>query len=119
MRPCMLLGKTVSCQIVRWIRPQRLYVSADGIIHLLPDGQGKEIKVSAVYETKERQNKKGETEIHAVAIEYVVHSAPEELARATYLIARKRGVEEAQQVIVLGDGAGWIWNRIGPVTFLT
>jgi hypothetical protein len=92
--------------------PQRLYVSADGIIHLLPDGQGKEIKVSAVYETEERQNKKGETEIYAVAIEYVVHSAPEELAQATYLIARKRGVEEAQQIIVLGDGAGWIWNRI-------
>jgi len=92
--------------------PQRLYVSADGIIHLLPDGQGKEIKVSAVYETEERQNKKGETNIHAIDIEYVVHSDPEELARATYLIARKRGVEEAQQIIVLGDGAGWIWNRI-------
>lgn len=92
--------------------PQRLYVSADGIIHLLPDGQGKEIKVSAVYETEERQNKKGETNIHAIDIEYVVHSDPEELARATYLIARKRGVEEAQQIVVLGDGAGWIWNRI-------
>lgn len=92
--------------------PQRLYVSADGIIHLLPDGQGKEIKVSAVYETEERQNKNGKTDIHAVDIEYVVHSDPEELARATYLIARKRGVEEAQQIIVLGDGAGWIWNRI-------
>lgn len=92
--------------------PQRLYVSADGIIHLLPDGQGKEIKVSAVYEPEERQNKKGETEIHAVDIEYVVHSDAEELARATYLTARKRGVEEAQQIIVLGDGAGWIWNRI-------
>ena len=92
--------------------PQRLYVSADGIIHLLPDGQGKEIKVSAVYETEERQNKKGEPNIHAIDIEYVVHSDPEELARATYLIARKRGVEEAQQIVVLGDGAGWIWNRI-------
>jgi hypothetical protein len=92
--------------------PQRLYVSADGINHLLPDGQGKEIKVSAVYETEERQNKKGKTEIHAVDIEDVVHSDAEELARATYLIAKKRGVAEAQQIVVLGDGATWIWNRI-------
>lgn len=92
--------------------PRRLYVSADGIIHLQPDGQGKEIKVAAVYETEERQNKKGETNIHAVNIEYVVHSNPEELARAAYLIARKRGVEAAEQIIVLGDGANWIWNRI-------
>lgn len=92
--------------------PKHLYVSADGIIHLLPDGQGREIKVSAVYETEERQNKKGESDIHAINIEYVVHAKAEELARATYLIARKRGVEEAQEIIVLGDGAEWIWNRI-------
>jgi len=92
--------------------PQRLYVSADGINHLLPDGQGKEIKVAAVYETEERQNQDGETEIHAINIEYVVHMDAEELARAAYLIARKRGVEQAEQIIVLGDGANWIWNRI-------
>ncbi len=92
--------------------PPRLHISADGIIHLLPDGQGKEIKVAAIYETEERQNKKGETNIHALNIEYVVPADPEELARATYLLARKRGGEETQQIVVLGDGATWIWNRI-------
>jgi hypothetical protein len=92
--------------------PQRLYVSAEGINHLLPDGQGKEIKVAAVYETEERRNKDGEIEIHAIHIEYAVHSDAEELARAAYLIARKRGAEKAEQIIVLGDGANWIWNRI-------
>jgi len=97
------------------IPPQRLYVSADGINHLLPDGQGKEIKVAAVYETEERRNKKGETEIHAVDIEYVVAAQGEELARAAYLIALKRGVEWAKEVIVLGDGVHWIWNRIPPM----
>jgi hypothetical protein len=95
--------------------PRRLYVSADGINHLLPDGQGKEIKVAAVFETQVRQNKKGEMEIRAIHIEYVVHRDAEELARATYLMARKRGVEQAEQIVILGDGANWIWNRIAAM----
>jgi len=92
--------------------PKRLYVSADGINYLLPDGQGKEIKVAAVYETEVRRTKEGKTEIRAVDIEYAVATTGEELARAAYLIAVKRGVEFAEQIIVLGDGASWIWNRI-------
>jgi len=95
--------------------PKRLYVSADGINYLLPDGQGKEIKVAAVYETEERRNKKGETEIHAVDIEYIVATDPETLARAAYLTAVKRGAELAEEITVLGDGANWIWNRITPM----
>lgn len=95
--------------------PKRLYVSADGINYLLPDGQGKEIRVAAVYETEERQNKKGEIEIHAVDIEYVVATDPEMLARAAYLTAVKRGAELAEEIAVLGDGANWIWNRITPM----
>ncbi len=95
--------------------PKRLYVSADGINHLLPNGQGREIKVAAVYETKERLTKKGKTEIRAVDIEYVVAINAEELARAVYLVAVKRGAELAEQIIVLGDGANWIWNRIAAM----
>lgn len=95
--------------------PERLYVSADGINYLLPDGQGKEVKVAAVYETEEKQNKKGEIDIHAVDIEYVVATDPEMLARAAYLTAVKRGAELAEEITVLGDGASWIWNRITPM----
>jgi hypothetical protein len=95
--------------------PKRLYVSADGINYLLPDGQGKELKVAAIYETERRRNKRGETEVHAVDIEYVVATDPELLARAAYLVAVKRGAELAEEVIVLGDGANWIWNRITPM----
>lgn len=95
--------------------PQRLYVSADGINHLLPDGQGHEIKVAAVYVTEERQTSKGETEIHAVDIDYVVATTGEELAKAAYLRAVKRGAELAEQIIVLGDGAPWIWNRVAAM----
>jgi hypothetical protein len=95
--------------------PQRLYVSADGINYLLPDGQGKEIRVAAIYETQERQNKKGETEIRAIDIEYVAATDVETLARAAYLTAVRRGAELAEEIVVSGDGANWIWNRITPM----
>lgn len=105
-------GQLPDCEVA--ILPKRLYVSADGINHLLPNGEGKEIKVAAVYETEERRNKAGEIEVHAIHIEYV-HSDPEDLARAAYLLAIKRGVESAEQIVVLGDGAKWIWNRIAAM----
>ena len=95
--------------------PQRLYVSADGINYLLPDGQGKEIRVAAVYETQERSNKKGETEIQAINLEYVVATDVETLARAAYLTAVRRGVELVEEIVVSGDGANWIWNRMTPM----
>lgn len=103
-------GQLPTCEVET--PPETLYVSADGINHLLPNGQGKEIKIAAVYETEELRNKEGELEPHAINIEYVVNSDPEELAKAAYIVARKRGVEDAEQIVVLGDGASWIWNRI-------
>lgn len=92
--------------------PDRLYVSADGINHLLANGQGKELKVATIYETEERQNKEKETEIHARDLEYVVASEAQDLAKAAYVAAMERGLEEARERIVLGDGAQWIWNRV-------
>ena len=99
-----------ACEVA--VVPLRLYVSADGIRHLLPNGEGKEIKVAAVYETTERCNARGETEIHARDIDYVTAPTAEELAQAVYLRAVQRGVLGAEQVGVLGDGATWIWNRV-------
>lgn len=95
--------------------PKRLYISADGINFPLSNGQGAEIKVAAVYETEERRNKEGDVEIHAVNIDYVVARTGEELARAVYVTAVKRGVESVEEVIVLGDGAKWIWKRIASL----
>jgi hypothetical protein len=102
-----------TCEVIT--PPKRLYVSADGINYLLSSGEGREIKVAAIYETEERRNKKGQIEIHAVDIEYVVATSPKDLAQAAYLVAVKRGVKSAKQIIVLGDGASWIWNRIATM----
>lgn len=97
------------------VPPKRLYVSADGINYLQPDGRGKEIKVAAVYETEERRTKEGKTEVRALDIEYVVTTGAEDLARAAYLVAVKRGADFAEQIPVLGDGASWIWNRVAAI----
>ena len=36
----------------------------------------------------------------------------ETFARYVYLEAARRGLHEAEDVVVLGDGADWIWNHI-------
>ena len=94
--------------------PQEIYVSADGINHSLPNGQGKEIKVAAVYETEKRAQRgaEGGEAIRAVNIEYFVAEDAETLARTAYVAAAKRGATRAEKRIVLGDGAHWIWNRV-------
>jgi hypothetical protein len=94
--------------------PQEIYVSVDGINHLLPDGQGKEIKVAAVYETEKRGKREAEEEIRACNIEYFVADDAQALAQTAYVAAAKRGVTRAKKRIVLGDGAHWIWNRVAP-----
>jgi hypothetical protein len=91
-----------------------LYVSADGINHLQPDGQGRELKVAAIYETEEQTTAKGEGESHAVHVEYVVGRQAETLAQAAYVRGVARGVQQSEKRIVLGDGAHWIWNRVAP-----
>ena len=95
--------------------PERLYVSADGIKYLQPDGQGKELKVAAIYETEIRRTMSGEMDIHAVDVEYVVASEAEALAKSAYVLASQRGLHEAQTRVLLGDGANWIWNQMASV----
>ncbi|MBM3187991.1 MAG: hypothetical protein FJZ90_04620 [Chloroflexi bacterium] len=90
-------------------------MSADGIKHLQPDGQGKESKVAAGYETEARRTAAGEVAIHALQVEYVVASDAEGLAQAAYVAASKRGLHEARERVALGDGAQWLWNQIAPV----
>lgn len=95
--------------------PERLYISVDGIHHLLPEGESKELKVAAIYETEPRRSATGELQPHAVQLEYVVATTGEALAKAAYVCAVKRGVEYAEQILVLGDGAAWIWQQVAQM----
>ena len=92
--------------------PTRLYISVDGTTAHLQEGW-KEVKVAALYETEAVAQTDGTTVVRAVNITYVVsfEDAPT-FARYVYLEAARRGLEQAEEVIVLGDGAEWIWNRI-------
>jgi hypothetical protein len=92
--------------------PERLYISVDGTTAHLQEGW-KEVKVAAIYETEAQVQADGTTKVKAVHITYVVSfEDAQTFARHVYLEAARRGIEQAQEVIVLGDGAEWIWNRI-------
>lgn len=92
--------------------PERLYISVDGTTAHLQEGW-KEVKVAAIYETEAVTQADGTTVVRAMDITYVVsfENAPT-FARYVYLEAARRGLEQAGKVIILGDGAEWIWNRI-------
>jgi hypothetical protein len=107
--------------------PKRLYISADGTSvrckatdeEVLEEGQNyawHEAKVAALYETKEvtTSQKPNEIIIKAKEIEYCADMADaQHFARLVWLKAYERGVSHAEEVILLGDGAQWIWLRLG------
>jgi hypothetical protein len=109
--------------------PKRLYVSADGTTvrckatdeDEVEEGKNyvwHEAKVAALYETEEVSNlrKPDEPEIKAKELEYYADMADaQHFARLVWLKAYERGVSRAEEVILLGDGAPWIWLRLGQL----
>jgi hypothetical protein len=107
--------------------PKRLYISADGTSvrckatdeEVVEKGQNyvwHEAKVAALYETQEvtASRKPDEIIIKAKEIEYYADMADaQHFARLVWLKAYERGVSHAEEVILLGDGAQWIWLRLG------
>jgi len=116
--------------------PKRLYVSADGtcIRCKATEAEGveaeteaaadqeslghvwREAKVAALYETEAvtTARKPDETVLKAKEIEYYADiSDAQHFARLVWLKAYERGVSHAEEVVLLGDGAQWIWLRLG------
>ncbi len=106
-------------------RPQRLYVSMDGVMVPLRnpwrrDGSlGKltcrwgECKVGVVYEV--RPGADGHLHAHQ-AVYTATLSSVETFEPLIATLAHERGHHFAREVIVLGDGAAWIW-RIAAAQF--
>jgi len=96
-------------EVMRQIRPgikqagKVMYVTCDGTtVHMVGEGW-KEAKVGAVYEL----DAQGE----ATHISYVGgFEEAEAFGKLLYAEAYVRGIEEAETVVMLGDGASWIWN---------
>ena len=99
------------------VADQRMGVSMDGAsIHIRKEGW-KDVKIGVVFavEVKPTQdNETGETVdlAHAVDNSYVAHlGGPDVLGEKTWAMARRNGWEQAQDTVVPGDGAPWIWNQ--------
>ena len=93
--------------------PQRLYITLDGVlVHLHARGWS-ELKVGCCYQTNTRPERKRpeRLEIRAHSLSYVTALAEAEtFGWHLWQEAVRRGVLEAAEVVVLGDGAHWIWN---------
>jgi len=111
-----------------WLKPEhqikRMYIAIDGTgVPVVPretegrkgkgaDGKGKtrEAKLGCVF-TQTGVDEKGkpvrdcQSTTYAGAIE-----TSDEFGRRIYTEAVRRGLREAKEVVVIGDGAPWIWN---------
>ncbi len=97
----------------------RMGAAMDGtMIHLREEGW-KEVKVGCVFEIERRTHQDEETgeaiELgHAIRNRYVAHlGGPEVFGRKLWAEARHRHWMQAEDSLVIGDGAPWIWNLAG------
>lgn len=93
--------------------PSRLYITMDGVLAHLHERGWSEIKIGCCYQTHTRvdRTRPERLEIRAHSSSYV--SALEEAREFGWRLweeAVRRGVLSSAEVVVLGDGAHWIWN---------
>jgi len=95
------------------LAPGRLYVALDGVLVPTRDDDRSEVKLGTVYTTKTvcSARRPEHLEVRAQDLTYVADLADATtFGRLLWWEAARRGVLQAPEVIVLGDGAPWIWN---------
>jgi hypothetical protein len=86
--------------------PARLYVGLDGT-HAHIDGAWHEVKTGVTWAgVPDAEGQDQAAECRYVAAQ----ESAEAFGERAYGAAAGRGVEQAREVVVLGDGAEWIWN---------
>ena len=91
----------------------------DGAFVYIVGEEWKEVKIGCVFEYESHQKYcKQSQEMIEVAqakkVSYVAHlGGPEPLGKLLSLEAERRGYDQAQQRVTLGDGAKWIWGLSG------
>ena len=83
---------------------RRLYITADGTIVSTDEG-GKEVKIGSIYETPQSMNGLANDMRYTGGF----HNS-EHFGKKLYVLALKRGLRDADEVIFIGDGAKWIWK---------
>jgi hypothetical protein len=93
--------------------PARRSLSMDGVLaHIHGDGW-REVKVGCVSTTRTRASREhpGKLEVHAQQQSYVAAlTDAQTFGWQLWAEACRRGVMQAEEVVVIGDGAHWIWN---------
>ena len=93
--------------------PPRLYITMDGVLAPLHDRGWSEVKVGCCYQTYTRPARKRpeQVEIHAHSTAYVTALVDAQtFGWHLWQEAAQQGVAAADEVVVVGDGAHWIWN---------
>jgi hypothetical protein len=92
--------------------PPQLYVSTDGVL-VHTAARWREYKLGSVYTTTTRPSAThpGGEEVCAQDISYIGDVAEAaDFGQLLWCEAARRGVLTAQEVVVVADGAHWIWN---------
>jgi hypothetical protein len=87
-------------------KPQRLYVAVDGAFIHLQDGWH-DVKCVACWWADERG--------HLQQRRLVRRASAEEFKAFVWSLACQCGLETAVEVVLLGDGAAWIWEQMAGV----
>lgn len=101
-----------AARIQRWdapaaeVTPQRLYIAVDGVMVHRSDGW-KEAKVVTCY----WEDADG-TRDSRYAVRW---ESAEEFKAFVWALACRCGLQQAREVVLLGDGAAWIWEQIGSL----
>ena len=93
--------------------PSRLYITMDGVVAHLHERGWSEVKIGCCYQTHSRScHRHGEPpQIRAHSLSYIsVLGDAETFGWHLWQEAARRGVRQAEEVVVLADGAHWIWN---------
>jgi hypothetical protein len=92
--------------------PTRLYISVDGVT-VRCRNTWREIKTGCLYTTRTQRSRRAPFK-RVERMEQASYSAKlseaEPFGWQMLLEAARRGVEQAEEVIVIGDGAHWIWK---------
>lgn len=99
-------------------RPVRLYGSMDGVrVHIRGDKEHpwRDLKIGAWFEARGRppRHPDGEWRIQAENISYYADICPShEFSPLFWATGVQHNAHLAQELVILGDGAEWIWNLV-------
>jgi Uncharacterised protein family (UPF0236) len=97
-------------QVPENMKSGRLYIEADGSMVLIRKEGWKEIKLGIVFKDNKIINKDKERHI-IVEKDYVsTIYGIEEFKQMLWAVAVKNNFQDAKEVVIIGDGAAWVWN---------